>query len=112
MKHTELKRIGLALLLAVGLTTAGYAETNFPQIEMREAYALKLEISFLDKGYDTKVETTDLWGTSLRIRGVVMSRVVAHHLMKDEEFVRTLHDLEFQKVIFTDGRDRWEWKIN
>lgn len=75
----------------------------------RREFANTLEYYYIDQEFmDTKFTTTGELNTILRMEYLLMSRVLAHHTIKEwvsNGTFATLKSLGFTEIIFTDGRD-------
>lgn len=75
----------------------------------RLIYAPIVENQFLDRGYDVTVKVEGKDATVLKIRWILVSRVLVHHISKDQQLIKTWRDMGFKKVLLTDGyRSHWE----
>lgn len=76
---------------------------------VRLLYAPIIENDFLDKGHDVTVKVEGKDATTLKIKWILVSRVFAHQISKDQQLIKTWRDMGFRKVILTDGyRSKWQ----
>jgi len=68
------------------------------------AYAESLEENFLDEGLDIYVSVHGPENTTLRLKWVLASRVTAHQLRTQDNFL-TWRSLGFKRVELRDGYD-------
>jgi hypothetical protein len=81
-------------------------------IIIRKEYAKKYESSLLDKNMNVTVTTQGRDATTLRLEYILVSKVWAHQLSKEQELFDTLKSLGFKKFILTDGYDEeWYWTL-
>jgi len=82
-------------------------------VNARRVYARKLEKTYLDQGLDVTVTTQGGQATTLRIKWILVSRVVAHQFSQNSEVFSTLRTLGFKRLEISDGYDEeWYWTID
>jgi len=66
----------------------------------------------LDAGLDVDVKAIGPKHTTLRVKWVLVSKVVAHQLTKQSDFFQSARELGFRRIEMTDGYDEtWSWKL-
>lgn len=79
----------------------------------RKDFAKAYEHNLLDEGIDATVTVHGSKATTLKVKWILASRVVAHEFSENAEFFQGLRDLAFKKFILTDGYDfSWYWDLN
>jgi hypothetical protein len=77
---------------------------------LRKNFAQKYENGLLDDGMDARVTTSGKGNVILNIQYIMVNKVWAYKLNKDEAFNRSLGEMGFKKVVLTDGYDEnWNW---
>lgn len=71
----------------------------------RQKIAETWETSLLDKGMSVDVTAEGKEKTTLKLKYVLVSKAFAHNLTKNGEFIQTLRNAGFKKLVMTDGYD-------
>ena len=78
----------------------------------REQYAIEYEKRLLDQGMNVTVSTRGRDATTLRLRWILVSKVLAHKMSQDPDFFARLRELGFKRFEITDGYDEtWYWTL-
>lgn len=78
----------------------------------RKQFAKDYEYSLLEEGINATVTVHGSKATTLKLKWILVSKVVAHEMGKNTEFLQTLRDLGFKKFIITDGYyETWYWDL-
>lgn len=81
------------------------------QVDRRRTYAAELENTYLDKGLNVTVTTKGKGATTLHLKWILVSRVVAHQLSKSD-LLGQLRDMGFKRFEISDGYDEsWYWTL-
>lgn len=80
-------------------------------IALRRKFASAYENELLDKGFNVDVTTEGRNATTLRLKWILVSKVIAHQFDKGG-VVPEMRKLGFKKFILTDGYDEtWTWDL-
>jgi flagellar biosynthesis GTPase FlhF len=80
---------------------------------VRDFMAKTLETKMLDEGYDVDVSAIGKDHTTLHIKWILVSKVLAHQLSKEGEFFQNAREAGFKRIEISDGYDEsWYWKLN
>jgi hypothetical protein len=78
----------------------------------RVAYATELEKSLLDQRLNVTVRTKAAQATTLEIEYVLVNKVWAHEMSKNDDLFTRLRLLGFRRFVITDGYDdSWYWDL-
>lgn len=79
----------------------------------RRQFAKDYEYSLLEEGINATVTLHGSNYTTLKLKWILVSKVVAHEMGKNTEFFQTLRGLGFKKFILSDGYyESWYWNLN
>jgi hypothetical protein len=79
---------------------------------LRDALAKTLEDKMLDEGYNVTVTAIGQEHTTLHLKWILVSKVLAHKLSQDGEFFENARSLGFKRIEITDGYDEtWYWTL-
>jgi hypothetical protein len=76
---------------------------NMVKVALREAWMKKADTVFLDQGMNVDIDADGKAKDDLEIKWALMSRAAVYKFTKDGTFFKTLTELGFRKVTFTDG---------
>lgn len=89
------------------------ASLRAARVTLRREFAKQYESRLLDQGIDATVTTPGREATTLRLRWILVSRVLAHQMGKDPELFASLRRLGFKRLEISDGYDEeWYWNMN
>jgi len=80
-------------------------------VVMREAHASALEEVFISTGMDARVSAIGSNKSTLRIKFVLMSQPLVYKLQQEGLVSLRAKELDFKKVIYTDGYDN-SWTVD
>ena len=79
---------------------------------LRDSMAQTLENKLLDEGYNVDVKAIGNDHTTLHIKWILVSKVLAHQLSQEGSFFSNARAVGFKRVEITDGYDEtWYWKL-
>ncbi len=80
---------------------------------LRDTMAKTFENNLLDKGYNVDVAAIGKDHTTLHIKWVLVSKVLAHQLSQQADFFDNARKIGFKRVEITDGyEETWYWKLD
>jgi hypothetical protein len=79
---------------------------------LRDEFAKGLENTLLDKGFNVDVSATGIDHTTLHMKWILVSKVVAHQFSKQADFFDSARNMGFRRFEITDGyRETWWWTL-
>ena len=79
---------------------------------LRDGMAKNLEDRLLSEGYNVDVNAIGKDHTTMRIKWILVSKVLAHQLTEDGTFLRNCREVGFKRVEITDGyEETWYWNL-
>jgi hypothetical protein len=78
----------------------------------RIEFAKTVENQMLDQGWDFEVTTAGVRHTTLKMKWVLASKVIAHQLSEKRDLFETARQLGFERMELTDGfEETWTWRL-
>jgi hypothetical protein len=82
------------------------------QAELRRQFATSYERQLLDGNMDATVTTAGANATTLRVKWILVSRVLAYKMSQQPDFFDSLRKMGFKRFEITDGYDdSWYWDL-